>query len=105
MPNNKDDCFGESRSLISVMPRPVVGQTAVMKSQSQVGDDGPLAPVMAEMLRQQALYEHLCGVYFCGQLPVPPIFRMYTPPVSNTSYYVMLFNTSVIFVAAEVVPS
>lgn len=70
--------------LISVMPRPVVGQNAVMKRGSPVRDDGEMGPIVAEMLRQQALYEHLCGVYLCGQLPVPPIFKLYTPPVSKT---------------------
>lgn len=67
------------------MPRPVIGQNAVMKKVSSVRDDGELVPVVAEMLRQQALYEHLCGVYLCGQLPVPPIYKLYSPPVSNAS--------------------
>ncbi|EJW77569.1 hypothetical protein WUBG_11521, partial [Wuchereria bancrofti] len=64
----------------AVMPRPVVGQNAVMKTGSSVMDDGELSPVVAELLRQQAMYEHLCGVYLCGQLPLPPIFKLYTPP-------------------------
>uniref|UniRef100_A0A1I8EGI5 Uncharacterized protein n=2 Tax=Wuchereria bancrofti TaxID=6293 RepID=A0A1I8EGI5_WUCBA len=65
----------------AVMPRPVVGQNAVMKTGSSVMDDGELSPVVAELLRQQAMYEHLCGVYLCGQLPLPPIFKLYTPPL------------------------
>uniref|UniRef100_A0A0R3RFS8 Uncharacterized protein n=1 Tax=Elaeophora elaphi TaxID=1147741 RepID=A0A0R3RFS8_9BILA len=64
----------------TVMPRPVVGQNAVMKRGSPIREDGELGPIVAEMLRQQALYEHLCGVYLSGQLPVPPIFKLYAPP-------------------------
>ncbi|VDK61107.1 unnamed protein product [Onchocerca ochengi] len=67
----------------TVMPRPVIGQNAVMKKVSSVRDDGELVPVVAEMLRQQALYEHLCGVYLCGQLPVPPIYKLYSPPLRS----------------------
>lgn len=75
-------------NLISVMPRPVVGQNAVMKrARSPVREDGELGPIVAEMLRQQALYEHLCGVYLSGQLPVPPIFKPYSPPVGNISLF------------------
>lgn len=66
------------------MPRPVVGQNAVIKRGSSIREDGELGPIVAEMLRQQALYEHLCGVYLSGQLPVPPIFKLYSPPVNNT---------------------
>ncbi|VDK71067.1 unnamed protein product [Litomosoides sigmodontis] len=65
----------------TVMPRPVVGQSAVMRRGSPVRDDGELGPIVAEMLRQQALYEHLCGVYLSGQLPIPPIFKSYSPPL------------------------
>ncbi|VDO27165.1 unnamed protein product [Onchocerca flexuosa] len=67
----------------SVMPRPVIGQNAVLKKGSSVRDDGEVGPVVAEMLRQQALYEHLCGVYLCGQLPAPPMYKLYTPPLRS----------------------
>uniref|UniRef100_A0A915PZJ7 Uncharacterized protein n=1 Tax=Setaria digitata TaxID=48799 RepID=A0A915PZJ7_9BILA len=64
----------------SVMPRPVVGQNAILKRGSpSAREDSELDPIVVEMLRQQALYEHLCGIYLCGQLPLPPIFKLYTP--------------------------
>ncbi|CAG9535298.1 unnamed protein product [Cercopithifilaria johnstoni] len=71
------------RQVSTVMPRPVVGQNAVMKRGLPIREDGELGPVVAEMLRQQALYEHLCGVYLSGQLPVPPVFKLYTPPLRS----------------------
>ncbi|KAM3723595.1 Meiosis-specific coiled-coil domain-containing protein MEIOC [Dirofilaria immitis] len=67
----------------TMMPRPVVGQNAILKKGSLIRDDGELSPIVAEMLRQQALYEHLCGVYLCGQLTVPPVFKLFTPPLRS----------------------
>lgn len=68
----------------------MVGQNAMLKTVAR--DETEMDPFSAELLRQQAIYEQVYRLFLTGQFPVPPFFKMYTPPVrldffSLTDFY------------------
>ncbi|VDN02706.1 unnamed protein product [Thelazia callipaeda] len=74
--------FMQKSDFVSALPRPVIGQSAVLKRGSSTRDDGEFSSLLAEILHHRAFYARLCSsIYQNGQLPLPPAFKLYTPSV------------------------
>lgn len=74
-------CFLVSQHCLAV-PRPIIGQQqGFMRNDRISHDESELELLSAEILRQQAIYEHIYSLIMTGKLPVPPLMRMWSPQV------------------------
>lgn len=76
------------------IPRAIIGQRATplppqssVQTSRQIGtppkdENADVELLSAQMLRQQAIYEHIYHCMLTGQLPVPPMLKMWNPQVN-----------------------
>lgn len=66
--------------------RPIVGQTANLRTYSSPLEEADLPPYTMELLRQQALSDHFYRMALAGQYPTPTLLPPYSLPVVSFCY-------------------